>query len=97
MPGHMLTAECPCGFRGDVMPGVSEKLGMSHMVVAYDPGCGQLITMIEQEAVKRGLEIFSNPYLTTRDEPLAVGKASIFRCPKCGETRMRFIRNGFWD
>ena len=97
MPGHMLTAECPCGFRGDVMPGVFEKLGISHMVVAYDSDSGQLVTVIEQDALKLGLQTFSDPYLNTRDETPGVGEASIFRCPKCGETRMRFIRNGFWD
>ncbi len=97
MPGHMLAAECPCGFRGDVMPGVSEKLGMSHMVVAYDPGSEQLVALIEQDAVKRGLPIFPDPCLIDGHEGLGSGKTSTFRCPKCGENRMQFVLSGFWD
>ena len=97
MPGHMLSAECPCGFHGDVMPGVSEKLGMSHMVVAYDSGSDRLVTVSEQDAVKRGLQVFPNPYLNTRDVAPGSGDPPTCRCPKCGENRMQFTCNGFWD
>ena len=97
MPGHMLSAECPCGFHGDVMPGVSAKLGMSHMVAAYDSGNGRLVTVSEQDALKRGLQVFSNPFLNTGDVAPGGGDTPAFRCPKCGENSMQFIRNGFWD
>lgn len=97
MPGHMLTAKCSCGFHGNVMPGVSERLGMSHRVVAYDPSIGQLVTMLEHEAVRRGLQMFPNPYLKTKIGSLSSWESSTFRCPKCCECNLKFTIDGFWD
>lgn len=97
MPGHMLTAECSCGFHGNVMPGVSERFGMSHMIVAYDPCIGQLVTMIEHDAVKRRLQMFPNPYLKTKNGTLDSGESSTFQCPKCSGCNLQFVLNGFWD
>jgi hypothetical protein len=83
MPGHMLPAECPCGFHGDVMPGVSAKLGMSHIVVAYDSGSGHLVTVSEQDAVTYGLQLFPNQYLNTGNDAPVSGDTPTFRCSKC--------------
>lgn len=97
MPGHMLAAECTCGFEGSVLPGVSERRGMAHMVIAYDPGNGRLVTMPEDEAVKRGLPVFPDPFLNPGSGARRPPEAVAFQCPKCGNRELRFRLEGFWD
>jgi hypothetical protein len=96
MPGHMLAVECPCGLGGSVSPGVSARRGMALMVIAYDPGTGRLMTTPEDEAVKRGLPIFPDPFLNPGGGPGCV-ESPAFQCPRCGNRELRFSLEGFWD
>ncbi len=97
MPGHMLAAECTCGFGGSVSPGVSERRKMAHMVIAYDPVTGRLVTLPEKEAAKRGLPLFKDPFINPSGGPPDLGESVAFQCPKCGNRELRFRLEGFWD
>ncbi len=97
MPGHMLAAECTCGFGGSVLPGVSELRGMAHMVIAYDSDADRLVTLPEEEAARRGLAMFEDPFLNPGGGPPGLGESAAVLCPKCGSRKLRFRLEGFWD
>jgi hypothetical protein len=97
MPGHMLAAECPCGFGGSVLPGVSEIRWMAHKVIAYDPDTGRLVTLPEKEAARRRLRVFDDPFLNPGGGPFGPEESAAVLCPKCGSRELRFRLEGFWD
>jgi hypothetical protein len=69
---------------------------MAHMVIAYDSDAGRLVTMPEDEAVKRGLSVFPDPFLNPGGGPRQV-ESPAFQCPKCGNRELRFSLEGYWD
>lgn len=108
MPGHMLSAECPCGFTGGVNVGVTEPVfgpDSQLLVAAYDPEQGSLVSIDAKEAKKRNLTVFEDPYaydpfkLVLEGDLSAApeGDKTTFICPKCGKNTLRFYRFGFWD
>ncbi len=101
MPGHMLLAQCSCGFSSGVNPGATFD-GILH-VIAYNPEAPGLLTVEEREAKEKGLHIIENPYLQywrrSMSDPEVqrlAGDAS-FICPKCRQPCLRFAFMGFWD
>ena len=100
MPGHMLSARCPCGFEQTVKPG-SATPGQEY-VIAYDPGSADLVTVDSLEAQANRLTVIRNPYLDhMRGSVYESGVQeevweAAFGCPKCSETSMRFVLVGFW-
>ncbi len=103
MPGHMLRAECPCGFMSDVSPGsIWVRDHLESRVIAYDPDKNDLVTLEGGEARKRKLRIYPDPYLRfwmfpTTDSVLAAGLDELFPCPSCDNETLRFRFGGWWD
>ena len=107
MPGHMLDANCPCGFTGMIKVGASGPDGPDSklLVAAYDPEKGQLISIDVEVAEQRNLTVYEDPYLF---DPFKVdsegnridvpkGNKATFKCPKCGKNTLRFHMFGHWD
>jgi hypothetical protein len=69
---------------------------MAHMVIAYDHDPGRFVTIPEDEAVKRGLPVFPDPFLNLGGGPGRMNSPA-FQCPKCGNHEWRFSLEGFWD
>lgn len=92
MPGHMLSARCPCGFSGFVNPGVTERGVL--FVIAYTEDGSALTTVEEKEGLARGREIIRDPFLSAA---MSLGEAPAYRCPKCEKVTMQFSLAGLWD
>lgn len=104
MPGHILIAQCPCGFQDWVKPGADGSiLNSKVLVIAYDPKKPGLLTVEEQEAKDRDLRTIENPFLKYWRHPMSdpevqrLGQEPSFVCPKCRESKMHFSHVGFWD
>lgn len=91
MPGPILDAACPCGFRSSVDPGsIWVRDHLESRVIVYDPDKNDLVTVEGGEAQRRKLKIYPDPYITGELDKL-------FPCPSCGKKTMRFRHCGFWD
>lgn len=105
MPGHILAAQCECGFFESVWPGafVRRDGTVGAKTIAYDPEKPGLITVETEEAEQRGLECLPNPFIEFWDRPMAdpevqdLGAEPAFRCPQCRRRSMHFHFSGFWD
>ncbi len=105
MPGHILIAECPCGFSRSVQPGLAlpREGKMESRIIAYDAWERDLITVDEAEAKALGLECLPDPFIEYWTHSMydprvqAAGSEPTFRCPKCDKETMRFGFLGHWD
>src|SRR5262249_4339822 len=97
MPGHILHAECACGFWRELTPGSS----ISNLyVIAYTADGEDLVTIESGEAERATLTALEDPWLKAQnDDPLSPSfEASWgpYRCPRCGRERLQLSPWGFW-
>jgi hypothetical protein len=98
MPGHYISASCPCGYRGHASPGA--RLGGGARVMAYganEKDEPDLVTVSASAAKRRKLEVIDDPALG-RDStaPNYSGPWPGYRCPACHANTMVLSKQGFW-
>lgn len=92
MPGHIVHAECPCGYQDELGPGASDPETV--LVIAYDPAASRLVTVDQREAKRRRLRVVKDPFLR---DPLSYRAARLLECPKCRKETLALSPRGFWD
>ncbi len=106
MPGHLISAECSCGYHTSLWPGSASMLSLN--VIAYSIDQSDLITIELSEAKKYHLKIVEDPALcddySKRDIrlPLFRGLNSNsgwgpYFCPSCKELKLKMQLEGHWD
>ena len=93
MPGNIVCAECACGYSETLEPGaIMASVGeYKSFVIAYDDKSSTLITIDVALAEERNLDTVSDPFIT-------VGSSdSYYRCPACGNNKLRLHQCGKWD
>jgi hypothetical protein len=104
MPGHIIRAQCSCGYEKELMPGASgfSDKGYSMAYTASGKGIGTFDqNFIEAEA----LEIIDDPFLENdwfKDEETGKPQEStaaptIILCPHCKSTSLVLTWVGMWD
>jgi C4-type Zn-finger protein len=94
MPGHLIEAECECGWkREELRPGAtwSEAEGYVLRVMAYENG--DLHTVDAKHAEAEKLEVLEDPFLNTKESM----EDRAYRCPSCGRKNLKLLEVGLWD
>lgn len=112
MPGHLLRANCPCGFDRELSPGATFD-GL--YVMAYTEDGKDLKTFNDESAKQRGLAVLADPCLmnekeeerllelddadefSDRMQALMEQEHGPYRCPTCGEATLFISYIGSWD
>jgi hypothetical protein len=103
LPGHILRAQCDCGFECELYPGAN-KDGVGR-VIAYTNDGTDLRTFDQDAAARKQLIVLRDPFLLDPDEHdyferLLSVKAQFhapFRCPSCGKDSLLIRFAGHWD
>lgn len=109
MPGHILHAECVCGFRRELSPGSSivgdRCVGYT---IAYSSDDSDLLTEGDEVVQSKQLRALPNPFLSTFEpgdsmakleyEEFEKKKAPQGPCgPSCQTNRLVLHFRGWWD
>lgn len=84
MPGVTAIASCSCRFDAFVSHGLY-LTNLKLKVVAYTSDGSNLVSLLEEDAKKQGLEIIPYP------------RGDGYRCPNCGKATLSFQNAGHWD
>lgn len=102
MPGHIYSANCPCGYSKGLYPGFSRFNGeVIGKEMAYIQDGNGLDTLMSKEVQAKGLRRLSNPELT--GAVVLSGEDGIettygyFDCPKCKYQTMTLCKLGNWS
>lgn len=98
MPGHLIDADCPCGFARSLLPG-------HDMTMAYTEREDDIETFAGEEIGDRKLKQIPDPFLSdpqTLEETEAHLTAKTipqgpYVCPKCRRATLHLHFNGHWD
>jgi hypothetical protein len=97
VPGHILHAECCCGFSRELAPGYNERRNIGY-TVAYSADESDLVT--EDDAVIKlaGLRTIRDPCLSDygQGDTEKVGQG-LHLCPRCKKTSLMLHFRGCWD
>jgi predicted RNA-binding Zn-ribbon protein involved in translation (DUF1610 family) len=104
MSGHILKAHCVCGFTGTVKVGFEEPSAAfpqgRELVAAFDSETESLVAIERQEAKRRGMPVYEDPYQQQQDasgNPITPpGDQARFLCPECMNNIMWFELLGSW-
>ena len=85
--GHIFRAECDCGFEISLKAGISDQ---GAVVMAYNEAQTDLMSIDEDQAIRRNLLVIEDPALSQNPENyhpphLPYGP---YRCPKCRDNRL---------
>ena len=102
VPGHILIAQCECGFERELWPGATFE---TLRVIAYTADGRDLITIESEEAKRRFLTVIENPRLKEIMEAEEKGQFGIpargpwgpYGCPSCGQQSLQLEHRGNWD
>lgn len=101
MPGHIIHAECVCGFECELHPGATYDTGR---VIAYTADGTDLGTVDQDTAARERLVVLPDPYLLDLDGDDLERFFSVkdethgpFRCPRCGNDSLLISFAGHWD
>ena len=97
MPGHILSAKCPCGFEREVAPGATVN---ALRVIAYTADGRDLVTIESEKAKTAGLTVIEDPWLKAQETSLYVSLDSSwgpYRCPQCAKDSLQLCPKGLWD
>jgi hypothetical protein len=104
MPGHIIQAQCSCGYEKELMPGAS-RFGDKGYAMAYTANGKDIVTFDQTIIAAEGLNVIQDPFLENdwfedeeTDEPLerpAVPKTIM--CPRCRTISLVLTLAGMWD
>ncbi|SRR6266700_400968 len=100
VPGNILIAQCDCGFERELSPGATVEV---LQVIAYTADGRDLITIESEQAKREALTVIKDPRLEeewlgeTWLGPPSYGPWGPYRCPSCGQLRLRLRFGGWWD
>lgn len=99
MPGHMLEAECKCGFRRNLQPGCLLIVRKSYEI-AYTADYGDITTADTETIAAENMHVVENPFLTYSHSGVAGHQREVFGpylCPNCKAKSLEIGFSGFWD
>ena len=99
MPGHIFQATCACGFRRELQPGATIT---ELFQIAYSANGADIITIDSREAGLKSLVVIEDPWLVAEQDGEYVNPPWEegwwpYRCPACGENKLRLLPAGVWD
>jgi hypothetical protein len=105
MPGHILSANCSCGFSRELEPGANETKGFRTYVMAYSADTSDIETVDLEAAKHAGLKIIEDPLLADFDSDAPLEELikpfdhpyGPYLCPQCRENSLYLRGGGFWD
>jgi hypothetical protein len=96
MPGHILRAQCRCGFERELAPGGNER-SLAADVIAYNADESDLVTEDETAVKLMGLRTIRDPFLSNHEPAHSLGPQGPYLCPGCKETSLMLHFSGNWD